>query len=105
MHLAVSTAMEAKAWMLSLLILAATAPLTANEMPVDSEQQCKVFKRIFTYDKHLRHSDRIVVLIVAQTTDGSDVVAVTEAFRNKGMYPAAVTVESLTADLTTEKAE
>ena len=100
MHLAVSTAMEAKAWMLSLLILAATAPLTANEMPVDSEQQCKVFKRIFTYDKHLRHSDRIVVLIVAQTTDGSDVVAVTEAFRNKGMYPAAVTVDSLTADLT-----
>ena len=92
--------MDNKAWILSLTMLATTAPLTATEMPVDSEQQCKVFKRIFTYDKHLRDSDRIVVLVVAQTTDGTDVAAVTKAFRAKGMYPAAVTVDSLNADLT-----
>lgn len=96
--------MEGKAWIRSLVMLATAASLTAQEMPaempVDSEQQCTMFKRIFRYDKHLRESDNIVVLVVGQATDGSDAAAVTEAFRAQGMYPAAVTVDRLTADLT-----
>ena len=92
--------MEGKAWLLSLTMLAPAASLLAEEMPVDSEQQCTMFKRIFAYDNHLRDSENIVVLVVAQTIDGSDVTAVTAAFRATGMYPAAITIDSFTADLT-----
>ena len=61
-----------------------------------------MFKRIFAYDNHLRDSENIVVLVVAQTIDGSDVTAVTAAFRATGMYPAAITIDSFTADLTAD---
>ena len=83
-----------------LLCLALAAPVAAEEMPVDSVQQCTMFKRIFSYDKHLRNTDNIVVLVVGQTSDGADVESVAAAFRGKGMYPVNVTVESLDADLT-----
>lgn len=91
---------------LSTLILAATLMTSlalsvgGEETPVDSDQQCSMFKRIFTYDKHLRESDKIVVLVVGTTPSGSDVTAVVDAFRAKGMFPAPVTVDGLTADLT-----
>lgn len=75
-------------------------PNAGAETPVDSEQQCTMFKRIFTYDKHLRNSDKIVVLVVGATANGSDVTAVVDAFRAEGMFPAPVTVDGLTADLT-----
>ena len=89
--------MRLNAICLSLVLVA--VPALAEETPVDSEQQCTMFKRIFAYDKHLRESDEIVVIIVGQSSDGADVGAVAAAFRAKGMYPAAVTVSSLNDDL------
>lgn len=58
-----------------------------------------MFRRIFSYDKHLRNSDKIVVIVVCSSRDGSDVTAIVNAFREKGLYPAAVGVENLTGDL------
>lgn len=84
----------------SLTMLALAATVSGEDTPVDSEQQCTMFKRIFSYDKHLRESDKIVVLVVGQTTDGPDVAAVAAAFRAQQMYPAPVTVQGLTSDLT-----
>jgi len=95
-----ATNMRSKAWFLCCLLAAMAGPAAAEEMPADSEQQCTMFKRIFSYDKHLRGSDKIVVLIVGQTSDGAGVDAVASAFRAKGMFPAAVTVDNLTDDLT-----
>ena len=86
--------------LLTIALVLTTARLAlAEEMPVNSEQQCTMFKRIFAYDKHLRDSDKIVVLVVGATNDGSGVTAVADAFRSNGMYPAAVTVDTLNADL------
>ena len=89
--------MRTKAW---LLCLALAAPAVAEENSVDSEQQCTVFKRIFSYDKHLRNTDNIIVLVVGQTKDGADAERVAAAFRAKDMYPVNVTVDGLDADLT-----
>jgi hypothetical protein len=84
----------------SVTLFALVATGAGGETPVDSDQQCSMFKRIFSYDKHLRESDKIVVLVVGQTADGADVEAVVSAFRDKKMYPAPVTVSGLTSDLT-----
>jgi hypothetical protein len=92
--------MRRYAYLLSLFLVTATRPVLAEETPVDSEQQCTMFKRIFSYDKHLRESDKIVVLVVGQSSDTADIAAVADAFRSKGMFPAAVTVDGLTDDLT-----
>ena len=86
--------MQRTAWLLVTALAATTA--TA----VGSEQQCAMFKRIFTYDKSLRDSDKIIVLVVGQTNDSPDIADVAQAFRAKGMYPAPVTVDGLNADLT-----
>lgn len=90
--------MKATAWWV-LAAMALSGALAAEELMIANEQQCAMFKRVFTYDKHLRDSDKIVVLVVGTTRDGADVAGVVEAFRSKGMYPAAVTVDSLNADL------
>lgn len=83
---------------LATFVVVATS--TGEEMPVDSGQQCSMFKRIFSYDKDLRQSDKIVVIVVGPRTDGPEVDAVVTAFREKQMYPAPVTVSGLTSDLT-----
>lgn len=69
-------------------------------MPVDRELQSSMFERIFSYDKHLKNSTRIVVLVVATSPGSSDAQKMAAAFREQGMFPAIVTVEGLTDDLT-----
>lgn len=100
MGFALSLRMRSKTWVLALAVALAIAPLAlAEEMPVNSEQQCSMFKRIFTYDKHLRDSDKVIVIIVGASPDAPDVAAVADAFRSTGMFPATVTVDSLNNDL------
>jgi hypothetical protein len=82
---------------LALLIGAAAA--RGGEM-VDPERQGAMFKRVFSYDKDLRGSEKIVVIVVAESKNGPGVDKVTAVFREKGMYPAAVTTADLTDDLT-----
>ena len=78
----------------------AAVPASPEEMPVDSTRQSSMFKRIFSYDKLLRTSEKIIVLIVGQSRDGADVEAVAAAFRSEGMYPAVVPIEGLNDDVT-----
>jgi hypothetical protein len=72
----------------------------ASELPVDAERQSAVFKRIFGYDKDLRDSDKIVVIVVSESRDGAEGQQVAGVFREKGMFPAVVTAADLTDDLT-----
>ncbi len=78
-----------------------SGPIAAAErMPVDGQRQSSMFQRIFSYDKHLRNSPRIVVLLVAASSGDSDAKEMAAAFREQGMFPAMVTTEGLTDDLT-----
>jgi len=86
-------------WVLGLVLLASGAA-SGKEMPVDSERQGAMFKRIFSYDKLLRDSERIVVLVVGASRTGKDVESVADAFREEGLFPAIVPVGELTDDLT-----
>ena len=84
--------------MLTLFLLLASlnvsAPSKAAErMPVDRDRQSSMFQRIFSYDKHLRNSPRIVVLVVATAPGSSDAQKMAAAFREQGMYPAIVMVD------------
>jgi hypothetical protein len=96
--------MSCKAWMVSMALVVSSASVYATEsldtMPVGNEQQCTMFKRIFSYDKHLRDSERIIVIVVGTTRRGPDVVAAVQSFRENGMFPAAVTVDMLSDTLT-----
>ena len=67
-------------WVLGLVLLASGAA-SGKEMPVDNERQGAMFKRIFSYDKLLRDSERIVVLVVGASRTGKDVESVADAFR------------------------
>lgn len=67
---------------------------------VDPERQGAMFKRVFSYDKDLRGSEKIVVIVVGETKGGPAIEKVTAVFREKGMFPAAVTTSDLTDDLT-----
>jgi hypothetical protein len=78
---------------------AATRLASAAEM-ADPGKQSDVFKRIFSYDKDLRASEKIVVIIVGASRQGGDVDKVAGVFREKGLYPAVVTPADLTDDLT-----
>ena len=81
-------------------VFSAPPPFTAAEdMPVDGDSQGSMFRRIFSYDKHLRNSDKIVVIVVCASRESKEVTAIVEAFREKDLYPAPVNVENLTEDL------
>lgn len=72
----------------------------AADAPVDPERQSSVFKRIFSYDKDLRNSEKIVVIVVSPARDGAEAQRVAEVFRKKGLYPAIVATSDLSDDLT-----
>jgi len=77
----------------------ATRFASAAEM-ADPGRQSDMFKRIFSYDKDLRGSDKIVVIVVAESRSGAEVDKVAAVFREKGLFPAVVTSADLTDDLT-----
>jgi len=83
--------------LLSFCAAATAAP--ASEM-TDPQRQGDLFKRIFSYDKDLRTSEKIVVLVVTENKNGPDVAGVASVFRDKGLFPAVVTPAELTDDLT-----
>ena len=74
----------------------AATPLDSS----DRERQSAMFKRVFSYDRDLRSSEKIVVLIVAPSKGDSDVALTAEVFREQGLYPAIFTTKDLTDDLT-----
>ncbi|MGH9321238.1 MAG: hypothetical protein ACRD21_11665 [Vicinamibacteria bacterium] len=82
--------------------LALTASVTlgavATEMS-DPARQGDMFKRVFSYDKDLRGTEKIVVIVVGATRDDGDAVTVATVFREKGLYPAIVTSAELTDHL------
>ena len=78
--------------------LVLTAFATA-ETPVDTERQSSMFKRIFNYDKHLRGSDKIVVLVFSADPSGSAAQGVAKVFRENGLFPAVVSPSSLNDNL------
>jgi stage V sporulation protein SpoVS len=89
----------AAAVLLLLRFAAGTLVVQAAEM-MDTERQGDLFKRIFSYDKDLRGSEKIVVIVVSETKTSDEVGKVAAVFRQKGMFPAVVTVSELTDDLT-----
>ena len=103
MFLAAPSALRSFKQCAVVLVLSAgiSGPLKAAErMPVDRDRQSSMFQRIFSYDKLLRNSPKIVILVVATARDSSDAQEMAAAFREQGMYPAIVTVDGLTDDLT-----
>jgi hypothetical protein len=92
---------RATRWIILVLGLALRidAPAEGAEM-VDPERQGAMFKRVFSYDKDLRGSEKIVVIVVGETKTGGAIEKVASVFREKGMFPAAVTTADLTDDLT-----
>ena len=72
---------------------------SAAEM-VDPGRQGDMFKRIFSYDKDLRASEKIVVIVVGDARSGGEIDRVAAVFREKGLFPAVVTVADLSDDLT-----
>ena len=82
-----------------IVVTTGTLLASAAEM-VDPGRQGDMFKRIFSYDKDLRGSTKIVVIIVGETRVGSTVDTVAAVFREKGLFPAVVTVSDLSDDLT-----
>jgi hypothetical protein len=66
----------------------------------DPERQGDMFKRIFSYDKDLRGSEKIIVIVVCESKSSDDVVQVATVFREKGLFPAVVIVSELNDDLT-----
>jgi hypothetical protein len=80
------------------IFLAAGARATSAEM-ADPARQSDMFKRIFSYDKDLRESAKIVVIIVGETRGGPEVDKVADVFREKGLFPAVITAADLSDDL------
>lgn len=80
--------------------LAAGVPLASAAEMADPGRQGDMFKRIFSYDKDLRGSDKIVIIVVGETKSGAEVDTVAAAFRQKGFFPAVVTTSDLNDDLT-----
>lgn len=81
------------------LFTGGTLLVSAAEM-ADPGRQGDMFKRIFSYDKDLRGSDKIVVIIVGSSRTGGEIDQVAAVFREKGLFPAVVTTADLTDDLT-----
>ena len=65
----------------------------------DPEQQSSMFKRIFSYDKDLRRSARIVVIVVGHDKGAAETARVSSVFRDKGFFPAVVTTSQLSDEL------
>ena len=86
--------------------IAFAIPLTAGVLlasaaeMADPGRQGDMFKRIFSYDKDLRGSEKIVVIVVSETRSGGEVDKVAAVFREKGLFPAVVTAADLSDDLT-----
>ncbi|HSF17086.1 MAG TPA: hypothetical protein VLK65_16165 [Vicinamibacteria bacterium] len=68
--------------------------------PAGTELQGSVLKRIFSYDKDLRASEKIVILIVAPTRESEEARDVAAVFREMSLFPAVVGVNDLNDDLT-----
>jgi hypothetical protein len=83
-----------------MIALTAGAPLASAAEMADPGRQGDMFKRIFSYDKDLRGSEKIVVIVIGEARSGGDVDKVAAVFREKGLFPAVVTVADLTDDLT-----
>ena len=81
-------------------IVFATGTLAASAEMSDPARQSDMFKRIFSYDKHLRGAAKIVVIIVGETRGDPEVDKVAAVFREKGLFPAVITVGDLGDDLT-----
>lgn len=69
------------------------------ETPVDTERQSSMFKRIFSYDKHLRESEKSVVLVFSANPSGRAAQGVARVFREHGLFPAVVSPSSLSDSL------
>jgi hypothetical protein len=80
--------------------IASSSFADSREEIADPDKQSDLLKRIFAYDKNLRRSERVVVLIVANARNGRPVEDVAKVFREKGLFPAVVTPADLTDDLT-----
>jgi len=78
---------------------ASTLVVSAAEM-ADPGRQGDMFKRIFSYDKDLRASDKIVIIVVGETRGGPAIDKVAAVFRERGFFPAMVTASDLSDDLT-----
>lgn len=84
------------------LLLALLVPVSRAEARAemaDPERQGSLFKRIFSYDKDLRRSKKIVVILVGQDKDAAETAKVSSVFRDKGFHPAVVTASQLSDDL------
>ncbi len=77
-------------WIAGAIVLA-TGALAASAEMSDPVRQSDMFKRIFSYDKDLRGSPKIVVIIVGETRGGTEVDKVASVFRDKGFFPAVIT--------------
>lgn len=86
---------------LALVVLVGPFADVAGGAFVDRAHQSDVFKRIFAYDKDLRDSEKIVVLVISTSKSDDDTVEIVEAFRSAGLYPAVVSPSQLGDDLTT----
>ncbi len=86
-------------WIAGTIVFSSGALLASAEM-IDPARQGDMFKRIFSYDKDLRESEKIVVIIVGETRSGPEVGKVAGVFRERGLFPAVVTTADLTEDLT-----
>jgi hypothetical protein len=89
--------------LLAVAIFATVAPgsfADSREEIADPDKQSDLLKRIFAYDKTLRQSDRVVVIIVANARSGRAVENVATVFREKGLFPAVVTAAELSDELT-----
>jgi hypothetical protein len=81
-----------------LALLGSVLSASGAEM-ADPERQSSMFKRIFSYDKDLRGSARIVVILVGPDKGAADTAKVSSVFREKGFFPAVVTTSQLTDEL------
>jgi hypothetical protein len=80
--------------------VAASSFADSPEEFVDADKQSDLLKRVFSYDKNLRRSERVVVIIVANARKGRPVDDVATVFREKGLFPAVVTASDLSDGLT-----
>ena len=83
------------------MIVFTTGTLLASAAEMaDPGRQGDMFKRIFSYDKDLRESEKIVIIVVGEARSGAEVDKVAAVFRKKGLFPAVVTTADLRDDLT-----
>lgn len=80
---------------------------SATATPSDVSRAGSIIKRVFSYDRHLRDSERVVVLVVASDRESPELNDVVSALRTNGLYPAVVAPtelasKDLTATLTPE---